>query len=224
MERRYREGVRLLGCWDTRVSRLPHAVAVLAEGYKNLRTIVSYPTKTGEPLPSSICSAKEHGAEVFPTRGNFPSIAFSQCRRHVEAQDGFMIPFGFECEEGVRAIVNEAKHVPISLYEDGTLVVCAGSGVTLAGLLLGLKDPQQQRVYAISSGRSTSMILRTVRRFVENIPETLALIPPLMPYYKTPSIRAPFPTHPHYDLKAWLWLTSHVQRLPRPILFWNIGS
>lgn len=216
-------GIQLIGCWDTRISKLGQGVAVLAAQYPTLKAIVSYPEKPGSLPPESIRVAFSFGAELFPLRGNFPRIAFSQARRHVESRGGYMIPFGLECVEAVDAVASEAATVDATFYRAGTIVLCAGSGTTLAGILRGLQS-SPTKIIALSSGRSIANIENTINRYVRTIPTFVKLLPAKVPYSYTAIGRCPFPCHPNYDLKAWTFLTDKIKGLPKPILFWNVGA
>ncbi len=223
LDQLHHDGVRLIGCWDTRISRLSQGVAVLAHQYPGLKCIVSYPTKVGQPLPEAIRIASAFAAEIHPVRGNFPSIAFAQAKRYVEARGGRMLPFGLECLEAVNAISKEARTVPVSSCRNGTIVLSCGSGVTLAGIIKGL-PANPSRIVALSSGRSVDRIRRTVERYVGPMPKYVDILPARMPYDRQPNIACPFPTHPNYDLKAWALLKEELSCLDEPILFWNIGA
>src|SRR5258708_1566538 len=108
LENAYRQGVRLAGCWDTRVSR------------------------PGAGLAAAL------GGELVPVPAGRLNISHAAGRRAIEQRGGWMLPFGLECPEAVAAVAHEAATVPAAFYEGGTVIVCCGSGVTLAGLLRGL--------------------------------------------------------------------------------------
>ncbi|HVG19028.1 MAG TPA: pyridoxal-phosphate dependent enzyme [Blastocatellia bacterium] len=223
LETEYAGGTRLVGCWDTRISKLGQGLAACCAEFPGMKCIVSYPTKKGERRPASVDQASELGAEIYPVPGSRISISYSRARKYVEGRGGLMLPFGLECPEAVEGIKQEASRTPAQLIRGGTLVLCCGSGVTLAGLLSGL-PVLPQRVVGISSGRSLRNIAACVRRYVEAIPECLELHEPTMPYSVALSYDCPFPTHPNYDLKAWKFLVENLRRYKEPILFWNIGA
>jgi 1-aminocyclopropane-1-carboxylate deaminase/D-cysteine desulfhydrase-like pyridoxal-dependent ACC family enzyme len=215
-------GVSLVGCWDTRVSRLGEGLASGCLQFKGMRAIVSYPTKTGAEFPPSIAKAQRLGAQVLALRGNHVSICYSQARVRVQALGGHMLPFGLECEHSVTAIAQEASRVPVDLL-GGTLVLCCGSGVTLAGLLAGLQH-FPDRIVGISSGRSVLKIRACLTRYLSSVPKCVEVIPARMPYDQTPNLKCPFPSHPNYDLKAWEFVVANIEKLKPPVLFWNIGA
>jgi hypothetical protein len=223
LRRLYDDGVRLTGCWDTRVSKLGQGLAACCAELPGMRCVVSYPLKKGEPEPEAVSAAAGLGAEVYPVPGGRITVCFAQARRYVQGRGGFMLPFGMECAEAVEGVRREASAVPAELLRGGTLVVCCGSGVTLAGLLAGLRV-MPRRVVGVSSGRSTANIRGCLGRHVRSLPEGLELREPDVAYSVALSFPCPFPAHPHYDLKAWRFLVEHLREFPDPILFWNIGA
>jgi len=133
-----------------------------------------------------------------------------------------MLPFGLECREAVAAVALEAARTPSDLAR-GTIVVCCGSGVTLAGLIKGL-PVAPAKIVAVSSGRSLARIRACLLRYVEEVPPAVELLPAIMAYDAVPQLQCPFPSHPNYDLKAWWLLIREIGRLEDPVLFWNIGA
>jgi 1-aminocyclopropane-1-carboxylate deaminase/D-cysteine desulfhydrase-like pyridoxal-dependent ACC family enzyme len=217
------EGIRLVGCWDTRISKLGEGLAACCKELPGMKCIVSYPTKQGIPEPESIKKAKDLGAEILPVPGGRINICFYKARIFVEKKGGKMLPFGFECPEAVDGVKNEASKVPISLIRKSTLVLCCGSGVTLAGLILGL-PALPKRIIGISSGRSPKNILSCLKRNGAPAPVGLEIRDAGVPYSERATCECPFPTHPNYDLKAWEYLVENLKTIKGEILFWNIGA
>jgi hypothetical protein len=220
---RYSDGFRVFGCWDTRVSRLGHALAACCLEYPDVRCIVSYPTKKGADVPEPIERARMLGAEVYPVKGGRITISFAQARRYVESAGGTMLPFGFECAEAVDGVRREAVRIPRKYLEGGSLVVCCGSGVTLAGILSGV-CVLPATIIGISSGRSATAIRACLARRASILPEGLKIQDAEVPYSVALTYPCPFPSHPNYDLKAWRFLVEHLADLADPVLFWNVGA
>jgi 1-aminocyclopropane-1-carboxylate deaminase/D-cysteine desulfhydrase-like pyridoxal-dependent ACC family enzyme len=218
----HRRGVRLVGCWDTRISALGQGIAICARDLRGMRVIAAYPAIPGQPIPEALRVAGLLGAEILPVRAGRITISFAEARRYVEARGGVMLPFGLDCVESVAAVLREARRIPDEAILGGTAVVSCGSGVTLAGLIQGLGS-RPSRYVGVSSGRSVRMIESCLRKYVK-IPTHLRIIPANYPYTKELTILCPFPSHPNYDLKAWDYLRRNLRRLPKPILFWNVGA
>jgi hypothetical protein len=98
-----------------------------------------------------------------------------------------------------------------------------GSGVTLAGLLLGL-PARPRRVIGVSAGRSPILIRACVQRYVPRVPDFVEVRAAAVPYDQRSTAQCPFPAHPNYDLKAWQYLCERIGVLVPPVLFWNIGA
>lgn len=222
LDRVHGEGCRLVGCWDTRISKLGQGVAAVSRDVPDLHCIVSYPRLKGGSEPDPIRLARELGAEVFPAPAGRVTISYARAREYVEARGGRMIPFGLECPEAVEGVEEEAATVPREAA-GGTLVLCCGSGVTLAGLLRGLAV-HPRRIVGLSSGRSVQKIEACLRRYASPLPPGIELLPAAVPYSTALDVTCPFPSHPHYDLKAWSLLQDRLVELPDPVLFWNIGA
>jgi len=218
----HRAGVRLVGCWDTRISALGQGIAICARDLPGMRVIAAYPAIPGQPVPEALKIAGFLGAEILPVRAGRITISFAEARRYVKERGGVMLPFGLDCAESVAAVQREAASIPDEAILGGTAVVSCGSGVTLAGLIRGL-GYRPSRYVGVSSGRSVTMIESCLRKY-GNVPANLRLIPANYPYTRQPTILCPFPSHPNYDLKAWGYVRRNLRRLPKPILFWNVGA
>lgn len=218
----FEDDVRLVGCWDTRVSKLGLGLAAACREFPGMHAVVSYPRKMGADLPPSIAAAKILGAEVFSMRGNHVAICYAQARKQIEKMGGRILPFGLECPEAVQAVAKEAAKTPVELL-GGTVVLCCGSGVTLAGLLTGFPKLPSTLV-GLSSGRSIDKIRTCLERYVPRLPTSLILRAPSVPYEVVCEAPCPFPSHGNYDRKAWELLTREIRRFREPILFWNIGA
>lgn len=223
LQQEYWRGARLVGCWDTRVSKLGLGVAVACLSHRNLRCLLGFPVRLDEGPPPQLREAQMLGAELLPLKPNHIDVCFGQTRRTVISRGGIMLPFGLESEEAVEAVAEEASRTPAEVTRAGTLLLCCGSGVTLAGLLRGLKV-RPGRVVGVSSGRSTQRIQRCLERYINPLPTGLQLVPAFAPYAAESSASCPFPAHRNYDRKAWQYLAEHIDEYPEPILFWNIGA
>ncbi len=223
LKRLHRDGVRIVGCWDTRVSKLGVGLAAAVRKFERMRAIIGYPELRGMPAPAHLSLASHLGAELYPTVPNRAQICFSVTRKYVEKSGGEILPFGLECAEAVTAVAQEASSIRDSDLLQGTLLLSCGSGVTLAGLIKGL-PALPRRIIGLSSGRSIERIRRCLLRHVSGLPDSLELRAAEMPYGATVEIDCPFPSHPNYDRKAWALLLREGAQWPQPILFWNIGA
>lgn len=217
------EGQNLVGCFEARVSSIGHGVAAVCKSHPHLSCIVAYPETRGHGLTPSLTWARELGAELLPIPSNYLNVCYALARRVVERRGGHMIPFGFECAEAIAAVALEARTVPPECLIGGTLVLCCGSGVTLAGLLRGLQI-LPARIVGVSSGRSIRQIRSCVSRHSGGLPSQLELHDAVQLYSQAAEAECPFPANRYYDLKAWIHLEEHLGTYSDPVLFWNVGA
>jgi 1-aminocyclopropane-1-carboxylate deaminase/D-cysteine desulfhydrase-like pyridoxal-dependent ACC family enzyme len=149
------KGICVFGCWDTHFSKLGQGVAALCATQPNLKAIVSYPISKKRDVPPAIVEAERLGAMLLPVPSNHVAICYAQARKRIEALGGYMLPFGLECVESVDSISEVAAIVDDRFYANGTIVLSCGSGVTIAGLINGLRA-RPKKLIGISSGRSCS--------------------------------------------------------------------
>jgi len=116
-------------------------------------------------VPDSVVKAQMLGAEVLFIKTNVLPICYAQSKRILRERGGILLPFGMDCVESVQAVALEATSTPADPCRDATLVVPCGSGVTLAGILLGLPI-SPKRVIAVSSGRSVPLIQKCISKYI----------------------------------------------------------
>jgi len=223
LTRLYCDGIRLVGCWDTRISALGQGIAACCSTFPDMNAIVAYPKTKGSDEPLPIAKARELGAEVLPVVAGRITISFAAARSEVVGRGGAMLPFGLECSESVASVAQAAARVPPHYTTGGTVVVSAGSGATLAGLVRGLRG-RPSRFVGVSSGRSADSIQRCLSRYGIESTRSIRLVPAREAYYVPIDYECPFPSHPHYDRKAWRYLAEHKMSLQAPLFFWNIGG
>jgi 1-aminocyclopropane-1-carboxylate deaminase/D-cysteine desulfhydrase-like pyridoxal-dependent ACC family enzyme len=218
-----RDGKTIVGCFQATRSRIGHALAAACANMGGFECIVAYGAFPNIPPPPSALEAERLGARLLPIRNNFLTICHRQAQKHVEAEGGWMFPFGGELDEGIRAVASEAASLPPSMVERGTIVVPCGSGVTLAGVVRGLRG-NPARIIGVSSGRGPESIRRClIRNNVRSLAE-VEIRSPNRIYREPENIAAPFPCDAYYDLKAWQVLTAEIDSYTLPILFWNVAG
>jgi 1-aminocyclopropane-1-carboxylate deaminase/D-cysteine desulfhydrase-like pyridoxal-dependent ACC family enzyme len=223
LARLYADGFRLVGCWDTRISALGQGIAACCATFPGMKAIVAYPRIKGSDTPKAIAKASELGGEVLPVVAGRITISFAAARREVESRGGVMLPFGLECPESVASVAQAAATVPPSYTMGGTVVVSTGSGATLAGLVRGLRG-RPSKFVGVSSGRSADSIQRCLCRYGIEKSRAIGIVPAPEAYYVPIDYKCPFPSHPHYDRKAWRYLAENANLLEPPLFFWNVGA
>jgi len=93
-------------------------------------------TPMGE-LSSELKDAKRCGAEVIQHKAGYNNVIISRARDDAKKLGWVNIPFGMECEEAINQTRQQVQSIPNDVKR---IVVPIGSGMSLAGILWGLKD------------------------------------------------------------------------------------
>jgi 1-aminocyclopropane-1-carboxylate deaminase/D-cysteine desulfhydrase-like pyridoxal-dependent ACC family enzyme len=93
-------------------------------------------TPTGK-LSSEVQAAKDAGAEIIQHGAGYNSVIVSRAKADAAATGYREIPFGMECQEAVTQTRRQVRAIPAAVKR---IVVPVGSGMSLAGILHGLRD------------------------------------------------------------------------------------
>jgi hypothetical protein len=222
--------VRRVSCFASRGSDWALNAAIAAYDTRMPFTIYSQQQKA--ELPAFLREARDiYGAKLEFVRVNHTAIMSAQAQQRALLEpDTFFIPFGLELPIVIAELTERLR----GFQPFKTIVLCAGSGITLACLLKGavLDQWRHDAVVAVSSGRSVTAIRKTVTRHVseleiasvcdklqivesgvygERLIETLGGVDP-----------RPWRVHPFYERKAFDWLDANIEQLAEPIAFLNM--
>ena len=117
-------------------SRSSPQVAIVAALAKLYGLPCRVHTPTGDYTPA-LEFAEQQGAEVVQHRPGHNSVIVARARTDAEERQWAEVPFGMACQEAVEQTRSQVANVPVGAER---LVVAVGSGMTLAGVLWGLKD------------------------------------------------------------------------------------
>src|SRR4051812_36668651 len=53
----YSQGIRVVGCWDTRISALGQGIAACCATFPDMKAIVAYPKSKGSDVPQAVARA-----------------------------------------------------------------------------------------------------------------------------------------------------------------------
>jgi len=227
----YTKGVRTIGVLDTRVSKSGQGVAAVRRyEHPDMKLLLGFPvTKADGTIPPQFIEAFKLDAILCPQQATRQSIMWYKFKRIVGEQGGVMLPHGLPFVDTAVSVAREAAAISKELLQ-GSLVLIVGTGTMLSGILLGIKELPKM-IVGISAGKAPETqyriindILRQCAPFQPLKSGHVKLLQPIMPYDKADDYPCPFPSHPNYDRKAWHWLCEHIDSLPEPILFWNIGA
>jgi len=116
-------------------SRQSPQVNIVAHVAKRIGVPCRVHTPTGELSPE-VQQAQDLGAEVIQHRAGYNTVIIARAREDSFFHGWREIPFGMECVEAVQATQAQVENFPWDLRH---LVVPVGSGMSLAGILSGLK-------------------------------------------------------------------------------------
>jgi len=214
-----------ISCFASRGSDWALNAAIIAHAYMIPFTIYVQQPSLNLPAPWFIeVAQKERGARIEFVRPNHTPVMISIARKQAEARGDFFIPFGFEHAIAMCELTGRLRDFP----KAATVVLCAGSGITLVCLLKAvlLDGNRFRRVVAVSSGRSRRNLRETVARHltdlqIESATDVLE-IEQLEGVYGASTIETAWQTHPFYERRVYAWLLKNIASLEQPLVFLNM--
>lgn len=231
--------VKTFGILDTRISKSGQGVAVIC-GRLGLGCRYYFPLLVSQKEFSAqwYVAGEQPGTELVPMHGGRTAVLRAQATRDCQMRGILMLPQGLPLFESVLATAEVLATVPSNLLR-GTICLSTGTGTILSGLILGLAQRAcSPCLLGVSASMSTDKQRALIqghlsRAKVERLaaPEEvdralsrLTLLKGLGDYYTPGRFAPPWPAHPFYEFKALDTIVPLLPTLPRPILFWNIGS
>lgn len=89
------------------------------------------------PVTPELAAAMDAGAERVAHQAGRNSVIVARARADAQAREWFEVPFGMECQEAVEQTRRQVDQLPDGVER---VVVPVGSGMSLAGVLHGLRD------------------------------------------------------------------------------------
>lgn len=138
-------GGKVRSCWHlaqgatglvTAGSRQSPQVNIVASIGKALGVPVRVHTPTGELSPE-VQDAQRKGATVVQHAAGYNNVIIARAREDAAAAGWREIPFGMECAEAVKQTRRQVANLPSEVKR---IVIPVGSGMSLCGVLWGLKD------------------------------------------------------------------------------------
>lgn len=85
-----------------------------------------------------LTNAKNYGAEIIQHKPGYNSVIVARAKKDAEEHsDWTYVPFGMECEEALYQTHKQVGNIPNEIKR---IVVPVGSGMSLAGILWGIKE------------------------------------------------------------------------------------
>lgn len=172
---------------------------------------------------------KRSGAVFEPVTATRHKINYYIGKRILREKypDSVMLPLGLPFRETIEETVAEIEKSDVHKFN--TIVLCIGSGTICAGILLGFKSKKIIGVMVTTGNikRKREKILNKAGLYNDGFFGTkinFRIEDPGWQYTDRCTIPIPFPCHPYYDAKAYLWMIQNLKQLSKPVLFWNIGA
>ncbi len=178
-------------------------------------------TPKGDISSGPVADAVKLGADVIQHPHGYNSVIVKRCREYAAASGYTEIPFGMECPEAVRETRKQYSLSGIGECGAERIVVPVGSGMSLAGILWGMKDARDTLpVLGVSVGASP--IARLDKYAPPNWRDMVEIVESGTNYDK-PLIRSigDVDLDPHYEAKCepfmkegdLLWVVGHRERV-----------
>lgn len=227
------QGVDVVGYVETSISMAGWGVAWTAEAL-GMKAVLYDPQykKTPHLLNFHRRQWKLFSPDIIPVKAGRARVNYYISVKHLHAnygEDAVMLDLGLPLEETIEETAREWRRTMTKLSEPpATTVVNVGSGTICAGILQGWREGEGQIIGVMGRSGNVPQKCTSISRRARRLLNGLAGIPfqlkdPGWEYTQRSKRKSPFPCHAYYDRKAWEWMENHLEHLPRPILFWNIG-
>lgn len=117
-------------------SRKSPQINIVASIAKELNIPFYAHCPTGE-LGEELELAKAKGAVIIQHKAGYNSVIKARAREHAETLGFKEIPFGMVCDMAIEETRKQVVQIPDGVKR---IVICVGSGMSLAGVLTGLQD------------------------------------------------------------------------------------
>lgn len=224
-------GVKVVGYTETSISMAGWGIA-WAAAQIGIKVVIFNPIYK-DPKPELIYHReqwKKYGADIIDIKAGMAKVNWNISRKILKSKYGegaVMFPLGIPFQDTILATRMEAGIVARE-RSYSSVVVCVGSGTICAGLFKAFGE--ETHIYGVMT--RTGNIFKKKQQIAYKMGLTLwlgdypqfTLIDPRYEYTDSVDIDIPWPTNRFYDAKAALWMIKNIEKLEKPILFWNIGS
>lgn len=227
-------GVHEVGYYETSISMATWGVSYFCH-LLNMKAVVFYyryidGLKYNQEKQQQIW--KKFGAEVhINDRPNLQKIHESMSKKRFLDMypNGEFLPAGLKFDYTIDEVTKQVHNVPDKAL-GGTVVICAGSGMMIAGVMNGLSERNiSQDVIGVLCHSDKNKL--NMKKFVISKSSLdpwhrikLTIVDHGYDYTDREDCEVPFPCCPYYDRKAYKWMIDNFDKLRKPVLFWNIGS
>lgn len=176
------------------------------------------------------------GAEAVALPAGRSAVLYHGAKKHLSSgyYDSYMMPNALKLPESITENAAEALRTAPDLPPTGSLVISISSGTVASGVLLGLDQAGLLESYNVILHMGYSRSQEAALAYMEErsglkLKGKVTFVDEGYGYKDAvpKGFQTPFPCNPHYDAKAWKWLSQpeNLDRImPKPIVFWNIGE
>lgn len=226
------DGIKTVASQDTRISRIGWGVSYLCK-HMDLIHYNFYPEHPKIPFYQKMSA--HFGGKIIPLHGTFSSGFRAMAKRWLAKNqiEAYFLPIGMSSEESVYATSLALCELDLNIL-GGSIVVSISSGTIATGVAYGcLRANHRTKIYGVLSssfGNRMNKIQRLLSSTEQKYSEilyhkhNLELINLKYKYRQQEPLAPPFPCDLYLDRKAWKFLVDNVEKLPEPIVFWNIGG
>lgn len=149
------QGARYLVSFGSRYSPHVHRVAAVA-AFLDIPCRLHIASGANTP---SVQAAEDLRAQIIRYRAGYLSVLQARAREDAHASSSTLIPFGVVCQEAANQVSAQTANLPTDMQR---LVIAVGSGITLAGILQGLREYcRATPVLGVCVGKDPTPILDT---------------------------------------------------------------
>lgn len=184
--------------------------------------------------------AYDFHAHMVALQAGRSAILYHEAKKRLAAsypaQSTYMMPNALKLPESVSENAAEAERSAANLPPEAVLVISISSGTVAAGVLLGLSRAGLLDRYTVILHMGYSRSQDAALAYMEKVSGLslggrVQFVDEGYGYADAAKgVDVPFPCNPHYDAKAWKWLSKPevlaglVGTYGKPIVFWNIGE
>lgn len=232
LEKEKANGTKTIGYTETSISMAGWGIAWGCH-HLGLKCIIFDPQykETPDLLKKHRKEWKKWNAITIPVKAGRAKVNYYIGKKILKEHypDSIMFPLGIPFYTTVRETALEVQRSDVNKF--AAVVVNVGSGTITAGVLSGFASKDAEVIGVM--GR-TGSIIRTRDKIIKKAglfdsgllgrKTNFRLVDPGWKYTERCNIPVPFPCHPYYDAKAYMWMIQNLYTLPKPVLFWNIGA
>lgn len=222
---------QIIGVLDTFHSKAGWAVSYVC-AHLGKQTVCFWPRykNIGDVLqPQQLEVLKnENGASLVALPAGRSAILYYQAKKLLQDRaSSYLMPNALKLSESITENAEEVQRtLPNLPTRIGTLIISISSGTVAAGIIRGF---HRTIVHSIVLHMGYSRSLEAAKAYIERSSEVpldnVSFVDEGYSYSDSAKgVSAPFPCNQFYDLKAWKWLHTAIEKLQPPVLFWNIGE